>query len=177
MLWTMYEPFIVKGLVRNGYSALQAVAMVKEKHPAAKNILLREIKERPVMVNRAPTLHRHNIVGAFPVPVAGKTIRVNPFIENLQNLDYDGDTLMLHAPVGREAVEEVKGMTLSNQLYSDKSKKDLLVFPQHEAVMGIAHAAQADDKNKPVKFKTQAEAKTAYQAGKIGLGTRVEIGD
>ena len=93
MLWVMYDKFLIKGLVQNGYSALRASEMVKEKHPAAKNILLREIKERPLMVNRAPTLHRHNIVGAYPVPVPGKTIRVNPFIEDLQNLDYDGDSV------------------------------------------------------------------------------------
>lgn len=177
MLWTMYEKFLIKKLVQGGYPALQAAQMVKEKQPAAKNALMREIKERPIMVNRAPTLHRYNIVGAFPVPVPGKTIRVNPFIENLQNLDYDGDTLMLHAPIGRRAVEEVKGMTLSNLLYSDKSKTDLLVFPQHEAVMGIAHASEADDKNVPKKFKSLVEARKAYLSGKIRLGTRVNIGE
>lgn len=175
MLWKMYEKFIIKTLVQRGYPALQAAQMAKERQPAAKSALQQEIKERPLMVNRAPTLHRYNIVGAYAKPVPGKTIRVNPFIENLQNLDYDGDTLMLHAPIGKEAVEEVKGMTLSNLLYSDKSRKDLLVFPQHEAVMGVAHASAVDDKNQPKKFKTQAEARKAYLDGKIGLGTRVEI--
>lgn len=92
MLWTMYEKFLIKRLVQLGYPAIQAAQMVKEKKPAAKDALLREIKERPLMVNRAPTLHRYNIVGAYPKPVPGKTIRVNPFIEDLQNLDYDGDS-------------------------------------------------------------------------------------
>ena len=91
MIWTMYEPFLIKKLVQQGYSAVQSKQMVKDKHPGARDAMLREIKERPVMINRAPTLHRYNIVGAYPVPVAGKTIRVNPFVELATNSDYDGD--------------------------------------------------------------------------------------
>ena len=92
MLWTMYDKFIVKGLVQNGYSALEANKMVKERAPAAKNILQREVKERPVILNRAPTLHRYSMIGAFPKMVPGKTIRVNPFVEAGSNADYDGDS-------------------------------------------------------------------------------------
>ena len=177
MMWKMYDKFIVKKLVQNGYKALEAAQLVKDRHPTAKMMLDREVTERPVIINRAPTLHRYNMIGAYPKMVPGKTIRVNPFVEEATNADYDGDSMMIHAPAGPKAVEEVKNMTLSNMLYSDKSKNDLLVFPQHEAIMGLAHASEVDDKNKtPVKFKTQGDAMKAYNAGKIGLGTRVEIG-
>jgi hypothetical protein len=175
MMWTMYDKFIIRRLVQNGYPALQASQMVKDRHPLAREMLLRETKERPVIVNRAPTLHRYNMIAAYPQMTAGKTIRVHPFIEAGMNADYDGDTMMVHAPVTPKAVDEAKGMTLSNILFSDKSKSDLLVFPKHEAIMGIAHAAQLDEKNKPVKFKTANDAMNAYKAGKITLGTRVEI--
>jgi DNA-directed RNA polymerase subunit beta len=177
MMWTMYDKFIVKKLVQNGYRALEASQMVKNRHHAAREILLREAQERPVMINRAPTLHRYSMVGAYPKPVPGKTIRVNPFVEEGMNADYDGDTMMIHAPVGRKAVDEVKKMTLSNMLYSDKSRNDLLVFPQHEAIMGLAYASEQEDKVSPIKkFKNEGEAMKAYKAGKIGLGTRVQIG-
>ena len=176
MMWTMYDKFLVKKLVQNGYSALQANQMVKDRAPAAKDVLLRESKARPVIINRAPTLHRYGMIGAFPKLVPGKTIRVNPFLEEGMNADYDGDTMMVHVPVGNKAVEEAKQMTLSNVLYGDKSRNDLLVFPQHEAIMGIAHAAEADDKNTPKAFKSQKDAMNAYRNGKIGLGTRVKIG-
>lgn len=106
---------------------------------------------------------------------AGKTIRVHPFIESGMNADYDGDSCMVHAPVTPKAVDESKSMTLSNILFSDKSKSDLLVFPKHEAIMGLAYASQQDDKGKPVKFKTTNDAMNAYRAGKITLGTRVVI--
>lgn len=176
MLWSMYDKFLVKKLVQNGYTALQANQMVKKREPSAKDMLMREIVERPVIINRAPTLHRYSMLGAYPKIVPGKTIRVNPFVEEGMNADYDGDTMMIHVPVGNKAIDEAKQMTLSNMLYSDKSRNDLLVFPQHEAIMGVAHAASLDDKNKPVSFKSQGEAMKAYQDGKIGLGTRVKIG-
>jgi DNA-directed RNA polymerase beta subunit/intein/homing endonuclease len=91
MIWTMYEKFLIRRLVQQGYAPLEAQEMIKARHPLAKEAFMREIKERPVMMNRAPTLHRFNITGAFPVPVAGQTIRVNPFVEIAQNGDYDGD--------------------------------------------------------------------------------------
>jgi len=178
MLWTMYRDFIIRGLVQKGFPAIQARQMVEDKHPAAKDTLNRIIKERPVLMNRAPTLHRYNIVGAKPVPVPGRTLRVNPFIEAHMNADYDGDAMTLHVPISPAAVKEAEDITLSKLLYGDKTKNDLLVFPQHEAIMGIHQASGADDKNTiPKKFKNQGEAIAAYKRGEIGLGTRVTIGN
>jgi hypothetical protein len=87
------------------------------------------------------------------------------------------DTLQIHTPVSLSAVTDAKAMTLSHLLFHDKSKNDLLVFPQHEAIMGVDHASTADLENKPVKFKNTADAMKAYHEGKIQLGTRVIIGD
>jgi len=175
MLWSMYDKFVIRRLVQTGQPALQAKKMVKDRHPGARSHLMREIQERPVLINRAPTLHRYNILASTPKPIPGHTIRINPFIEKAQNADYDGDTMMVHVPVSPAAVEESKNLMLSNILFSDKSKGDLLVFPQHEAIMGINHAASLDLKNKPKVFKNKAEAMSAYNSGKIGLGTRVDI--
>jgi hypothetical protein len=176
MLWSMYDKMLIKRLVRNGYSAINASQLVKDKAPAAAEMLRQEMGERPVIINRAPTLHRYGMVGAYPKKVPGKTIRVNPFVEEGMNADYDGDTMMVYVPVGNKAVDEAKKMTMSNMLYGDKSRNDLLVFPQHEAIMGVAHASGLDNKNKPKIFKTQGDAKKAYYEGRIGLGTRVKIG-
>lgn len=177
MLWTMYEKFLIKRMVQNGYPALDAHQMVQDRHPAAKTILLNEAEERPVMINRAPTLHRYNMLGAYPKMVPGKTIRISPFIERGMNADFDGDTMMVHLPIGPKAVEETKQMTMSNLLYSDKSRHDLLASLRQESVMGIAHASAQDEHNQPKVFKTQNEAMKAYNEGKIGLGTRVKIAE
>ncbi|RKY27477.1 MAG: hypothetical protein DRP83_02280, partial [Planctomycetota bacterium] len=92
MLWGMYDKFVVRRLVQQGFPAVQAKQMVEKRHMAAEEALRREVQERPVLMNRAPTLHRYNIVGAKPVPVPGRTIRVNPFVEAGMNADYDGDS-------------------------------------------------------------------------------------
>lgn len=177
MIWSMYQPFIVKKLVLQGYPALQAKQMVSDKHPTAREAMLREIKERPVIYNRAPTLHRYGMIGAYPKPIVGKTIRINPFAETPLGGDYDGDTVMVHTPIGDKAVADVKRMTLSNMLYSDKTRGDLLVAPQMEAVMGLAHATLGEATGKAKKYKTKAEALADYNSGKITLGTKVEIED
>lgn len=91
MLWQMFDKILVARLVRQGYSPLDAKRLVDTRAPAAKDALALEVKERPVFFNRAPTLHRYSVVGAYAVPVQGKTIRVNPFVEKGLNLDYDGD--------------------------------------------------------------------------------------
>lgn len=91
MLWQMLDKLIVARLIRKDYSALHARQMVNDKAPAARQALMEEIRERPMLINRAPTLHRYGIVAAYATPVQGSTIRVSPFIEKGLNLDYDGD--------------------------------------------------------------------------------------
>lgn len=178
MLWGMYGKFVISRLVRRGFNAVAAKEMVEKKHPAAHDALMAELKERPVMVNRAPTLHRYGFVGANPVPVAGKTIRVNPFIEQGMNADYDGDTFQIHVPVMPGAVQEVKAMTLSNLLFSDLAKDSLMVAPRMEAMLGVhlATAAQAAPNGQVHKYKTKADAMAAYKRGEITLSSKVEVG-
>jgi len=91
MLWGMLDKFLVARLVRKGYSGLDARELVNKKTPAAKQAMMEEVKERPFIFNRAPTLHRFSVLAAYAKPVQGKTLRVNPFGEKGLNLDYDGD--------------------------------------------------------------------------------------
>jgi len=91
MLWKMFDKLLVARLVRGGYSPLDAREQVTKRTPSARSALLLETKDRPVLVNRAPTLHRFSVVAAYAKPVPGKTIRVSPFLEPGLNLDYDGD--------------------------------------------------------------------------------------
>lgn len=175
MAWKMYEPFLIKELIRKGHSAVKAREMVQDKAPAAKRILDVEVKKRPVMINRAPTLHRYNMISAYPKLVPGKTMRINPFAEAGMNADYDGDALQVHTPVSDAAVNEAKGMTLSNLVFGDRSKDDLMVFPAHEAIIGTYMATKDSSNKKPMKFKSKAEAMKAYKAGKIKLSDPVEI--
>lgn len=175
MLWTTYSKFIMRGLVGQGHKPLNALEMIEKKHPLAKAVLDAEIAKRPVFVNRAPSLHKHNFVAAYPVPVPGMSLRVNPFMERGQNLDYDGDTMQIHVPISDKAVREAQNLTLSKLLFSDKSRDDLMIFPQHEAILGT-YVATAKVESGPTKvFNTKAEAMEAYRKGKITMNTPIEI--
>jgi len=177
MAWANYGPFVMRRLVQNGYPATDAKQMIENKVPAAYTALVNETRDRPALINRAPTLHRHGIVAAYPRLIPGKTIRVNPFIEEGLNLDYDGDTLQLHVPATPSANDEAKKMTLPNMLFADKQRDNLLVFPQQEAILGTwlaSHGPRPGVKTKT--FKTQSDAMSAYHRGEIRLDDPVKIG-
>lgn len=176
MLWVTYDKFIMKGLIGQGFAAPRAKEMIEERHTAAKQVLDVELRNRPIFVNRAPSLHKHNMVAAYPVAVSGKSLRINPFMEKGQNLDYDGDTMQLHVPVSAKAVSEARELTLSKLLFSDKSRDDLMIFPQHEAIIGSYLATARGPKGAARKFKTKADAMAAYKRGEITLETPVAIG-
>lgn len=176
MLWQMLDKLIVARLVRQGYSALDARAQVDKKTKVAKDALIAETRERPVLINRAPTLHRWSIIAAYPRLVSGKTIRVSPFIEKGMNLDFDGDTLQVHAPVQPGAIADAKKMTLSSLLMSDQQRDKILAFPQHEAVIGVALASEAKGASGPVKkFNTREDALRAWRSGQLQLSDQIEI--
>jgi len=174
--WEMYRPFITKGLVQRGYKAIDAKKMIEDRHPLAKDVLLRETQERPVLINRAPSLLRYNVLAAYPKLVPGKTVRVHEMLAPIMSGDFDGDAVQMHLPVSREAVEEARNMTLPNMLISDQEKFTLSkAAPQQEAVTGIYMATSAQPKGKKRIFKNKAEAMAAYNRGEIDLSTPVEI--
>jgi DNA-directed RNA polymerase beta' subunit len=177
MLWTMYSQFIIGRLVRRGYDATQAKKMVEDRAPAAREELHRETKERPVIYNRAPTLHRGNIIAAYPKMVDGQTIRVPAtWAEPLMNADFDGDTMQIHTPITKAGIEDAKRMTIPNQLFADKVKGKLWVTPQMEAVIGAYKASTApmtDKKN--THFKNHADAMASYRRGDTAIGDSVTV--
>jgi DNA-directed RNA polymerase beta subunit len=175
MLWGMYSKFVIGRLVRRGYTATDAQKMVDDRTPTAREELVNESRERPVMVNRAPSLHRFNIVGAYPKIVEGKTLKLNPFAEKGMNADYDGDALQIHAPVTPGGVEDVKRMTLSHMIFADKRPGVLNIAPDMEAVLGLHRATQAASSSKTKHFESQEEAMAAYHRGDIALNDPIEI--
>jgi DNA-directed RNA polymerase beta' subunit len=177
MLWKMLDRMIVARRVRTGYDALSARAQTDKRTPGAREAMLSEIKERPFIFNRAPTLHRYSMVSGYAVPVSGKTIRMNPFAEVGLNADYDGDTLQIHTPVTPGAVDDAKKMLLSNLLLSDQSRDKLMVMPRMESVMGITQAAAAmPNMNKKVRvFNSKEEALLAYRRGEIQLTDPIQV--
>lgn len=175
MLRTMYTKFVMGRLVKRGYSALDAQKMIEEKHPIAHEELLNEAKERPVLINRAPSLSRFNIIAAFPKLVDGKTLKLNPFSEVGMSADYDGDAVQIHVPVTQGGIEDARKMTLSHLIFEDSRPGALNVRPEHEAVFGLARAAQAATDKKVRFFDTLKDAKMEHAAGKLSLHDPIEI--
>jgi hypothetical protein len=177
MLWKMLDRMVVARLIRTGYDALAAREQTDKRTPVAREAMLSEIKERPFIFNRAPTLHRYSMVSAYAVPVHGKTIRMNPFAEVGLNADYDGDTLQIHTPVTTGAVEDAKKMLLSNLLLSDQSRNKLMVLPRMESVMGITQAAASvhDPNQKARVFGSKEDLLAAYRKGEVKLTDHVEV--
>jgi DNA-directed RNA polymerase beta subunit len=177
MLWGMYSKFVIGRLVRRGYSAIDAQKLVEDKAPIAKDELINETRERPVMVNRAPSLTRHNIIGAYPRMTEGKTITLNPFAERGTNADYDGDAMQIHAPVTPAGVEDVKRMTLSHQIFADRRPGMLNVAPDMEAVLGLHRATQPASGRTAKRFASLQDARAAYHRGEVALNDHIHIGE
>jgi len=178
MMWDMYSPFVIKNLTKQGYSALQAKKMVEDKNSRAREELMIESNRRPVILNRAPSLHRFNVISFKPKPVSGTTIQVNPFMEDGMNLDYDGDALQVHVPVTEGAVNDAKKLYLSNNVLGDRNRNTILAYPKQEAMAGLFKATiNKPTSSKAIKFKTTKDALAAYRRGEVSTNDLVEIDD
>ncbi len=175
MGWDMYKPFITRRMVQRGYKAMDARKRIEERDPVAREFLVQETRERPVLLNRAPSLRRYNVLAAYPKLVPGKSLRIHELLAPIQAGDFDGDTMQVHVPVGNAAVEESKNLTLSNMLLGDQYRMQTTVTPQHEAVDALYRASAAKPTGAKKVFKTKADAMGAYHRGEITLGTPVEI--
>lgn len=172
--WTSFEPFTVRNLRFRGYSLSDAMKAVEERTPAARRALEEEMSKRPVLVNRAPTLHKYNILAFWPKLMKGTTIRYNPLVSKGYNVDADGDTMNFHVPVSRQAVEEaVERMLPSKNLLNPATLKTH-VLPIEEFSQGL-YIASRPPKGKPIKFPSKEAALQALRAGKITYDTAIEI--
>jgi len=175
MAWGMYNPFIVKNMVKRGFPALTAKQAVEDRSDPAKRALLEETRVRPIVINRAPTLHRHGIISAFPKLVKGKTIQVNPFMEKGMGMDYDGDTLQVHLPATDKGIKDSHKMLLSKNTFGDRNRDNLLAKPEMEAIAGIHMALNGTGTGRAQTFDTRADAMKAYRRGDISLNSNVIV--
>lgn len=176
MAWEMYKPYVIRGLVRNGYPSVTAVKMVADKTDAARHILEKEMEDRPVIMDRAPTWHKYNFLAFTPHLVDEDTIRVCPLIVSGFNMDFDGDTVNIHVPSSQKAVDQAKKiMRPSENLISTTDLSSPRHPPSKEQISGL-YAATSRVAQKPVRvFNTVSEAKRAYASGEIGMNDPIEI--
>jgi len=117
MGWDIYKPFVMKELKDQGFQPIQAMEEIEKKTDRAKEALIAVMKKRPVMVNRAPSLHKFGLQAFNPINVEGNAIKLNPLVTKGFNADFDGDTMSVHVPVTDKAVEEAYGMMPSRNVF------------------------------------------------------------
>jgi DNA-directed RNA polymerase subunit beta' len=174
MAWKLYEPFIIREIVQMGYTPLQAKEHLQQKDELAKKALEVVMQDRPVMMNRAPTLHKFSIMALMPQITSGKAIKTNPLVIQGYNMDFDGDTASIHVPIGEEARRETFKMLPSANLFSPKDGT-LMNLPSQEAVLGL-YLMTYGGKETNAKFRTLTEAMKAFSAHKYDLSDKVMIG-
>ena len=175
----LFKPFVMRELVGRGiaHNIKNAKRMVERLRPEVWDILEEVIKDHPVMLNRAPTLHRLGIQAFEPVLVEGRAIKLHPLVCTAFNADFDGDQMAIHVPLSAEAQAEARYLMLSvNNLLKPQDGKPVTV-PTQDMILGSYYLTmeEAGEPGEGTYFKDVEEALLAYQNGDLGLHAKVYI--
>lgn len=174
--WDIYKNFIVRRLRRKGLPLVQAAKAVVDRTAAAKNELMQEMQERPVIINRAPVLHRFGIMAFYPRLVKDNTLQVSPLIVKGFNADFDGDAMQFHVPVSDEAKKEaIDRMLPSRNLLSPADFKTPAHMPSQEYTGGLYAATTGNSGRRPHVFRSIKDMLAAFRRGEISITDPVEI--
>ena len=179
MALELFKPHVIHGLVSKeiAHNIKAAKRLIENQDPVVWDIVEEAIKEHPVMLNRAPTLHRLGIQAFEPVLVGGKAIRLHPLVCPAFNADFDGDQMAVHVPLSEEAKAEARLLMLgSNNILHPKSG-DPIVTPSQDMVLGNYYITmeKADDLGEGRVFRNSNEALMAYERKEISLHARIAI--
>ncbi len=177
----LYQPFIIRKLKDHGLADTikSAKRMLERRDPAVWDILEEVIYQHPVLLNRAPTLHRMGIQAFEPVLVEGNAIRIHPLVCGGFNADFDGDQMAVHLPLSVEAQAEAHVLMLStHNIFSPANGKPIISASQ-DIVMGVYFITFMDPEEKPIekmpRFKDRREAILAMEQGKVGPHDRIVV--
>ena len=175
----LFKPFVMKELVGRGiaHNIKNAKRMVERLRPEVWDILEEVIKDHPVMLNRAPTLHRLGIQAFEPVLVEGRAIKLHPLVCTAFNADFDGDQMAIHVPLSPEAQAEARYLMLSvNNLLKPQDGKPVTV-PTQDMILGSYYLTMEEpgEPGEGTYFKDVDEALLAYQNGDLGLHAKIFI--
>lgn len=179
MALELFKPFVMKKLVNDGlaHNIKSAKRMVERVRNEVWDVLEEVIKEHPVLLNRAPTLHRLGIQAFEPVLVEGRALKLHPLVCSAYNADFDGDQMAVHVPLSAEAQSEARFLMLSaNNLLAPKDGKPITV-PTQDMVLG-SYYLTIEKPNEPGDgkvFGSMDEVLMAYQEGVLGLHAQIRV--
>jgi DNA-directed RNA polymerase subunit beta' len=179
MALELFKPFVMRRLVAQGLAPniKSARRLVERAKSEVYDILEEVVKERPVLLNRAPTLHRLSIQAFEPVLIDGSAIQIHPLVCSAFNADFDGDQMAVHVPLSRAAVKEARDMMLSHHNILLPSSGDPTVSPTLDMVLGCYYLTTIRTQRKEggKVYGSFEEAKIAYEFGVVDLREEIEV--
>ena len=179
MALELYKPFIIQKLEEKGYvhTVKSAKKFVEKERPEVWDILEEIIDDHPVLLNRAPTLHRLGIQGFYPKLIEGKAIRLHPLVCTAFNADFDGDQMAIHLPLSFEAQLETRILMIASNNILHPASGEPIAIPSQDIVLGCYYltALNSEEKGTGKHFSSAEEAIKAYEAGYIGLHAIVKV--
>lgn len=179
MALELFKPFIFQKLEVMGLATTikQAKRMVESEEPIVWDILEGVIRQHPVLLNRAPTLHRLGIQAFEPLLVEGKAIQLHPLVCVAFNADFDGDQMAVHVPLSLEAQMEARTLILSSNNILSPANGDPVIVPSHDIVLGLYYATRERlvAKGSGSMFSDVAELRRAFETGAVEINARVLV--
>jgi DNA-directed RNA polymerase subunit beta' len=180
MALELYRPFVISRLVSNNYAAnvRGARRFIERNRPEVWEVLEEVIKERPVLLNRAPTLHRLGIQAFEPVLVEGSAIQLHPLVTTAFNADFDGDQMAVHVPLSGKAVQEARELMLSSRNLLKPADGEPIIGPSKDMVLGVYYLTKDDEreyKGEGRIFGSIDEAEMAYNLNQVIVPTGIKL--
>ena len=176
--WSIYAPFIIRRMVRQGIPATKAKEYLEHKHPLALSALHEEMGDRPGIVTRDPQLSKYNFQGMYlkmnPDP-KDFSIKLNPLVFKGYGGDSDGDQLNVQLPASEDAKEEIKEKLMPEKNLIYHRTFSPIYTPSNEAATGLFAASYEDNKNTPKKYSSAQDVVRDFLAGKLDVGDRVDL--
>lgn len=179
----LYKPFIIRKLIERGIvkTVKSAKRIIDRKEPVVYDILENVMKGHPVLLNRAPTLHRLGIQAFQPKMIEGKAIQLHPLVTTAFNADFDGDQMAVHLPLGPEAILEAQLLMLGSQNILNPANGSPITVPSQDMVLGLyfmtkeAHSTDTHKvKGEGLAFYSPEEVEIAYAEGQVSLNAKVK---
>tara|TARA_X000000950_G_scaffold128849_1_gene160971 strand:- start:557 stop:4855 length:4299 start_codon:yes stop_codon:yes gene_type:complete len=180
----LYKPFIVKKLIERGIvkTVKSAKKIIDKREPLVWDILENVLKGHPVLLNRAPTLHRLGIQAFQPILIEGKAIQVHPLVCTAFNADFDGDQMAVHLPLGPEAILESQLLMLASHNILNPANGSPITVPSQDMVLGLYYMTKEKKSTKSSKVKGEGltfyssdEVNIAYNENKVDLNASIKV--
>ena len=179
MALELFKPFIYGKLERKGLATTIKAAkkMVEREGPEVWDILEDVIREHPIMLNRAPTLHRLGIQAFEPLLIEGKAMQLHPLVCSAFNADFDGDQMAVHLPLSLEAQLEARSLMMATNNILSPANGEPVIIPSQDVVLGLYYMTRVlvNAKGEGLKFANLAELKRAYANDEVGLHSQITV--